>query len=62
MDYCVKCYEHFMKGRDTFEELDAEVQSKLSKFSCFNEVFHCVTGFFSPSTSFAQFTIESDLR
>ncbi|XP_054671894.1 kinetochore protein NDC80 homolog isoform X2 [Grus americana] len=29
MDYCVKCYEHFMKGRDTFEDLDAEVQSKL---------------------------------
>ncbi|NXF09680.1 NDC80 protein, partial [Smithornis capensis] len=33
MDYAVKCYELFMKGRDTFEELDAEVQSKLSKFS-----------------------------
>ncbi|NWI96820.1 NDC80 protein, partial [Pitta sordida] len=32
MDYAVKCYELFMKGRDTFEELDAEVQSKLSKF------------------------------
>lgn len=30
-----------MKGRDTFEEVDAEVQSKLSKFSCFNEVFNC---------------------
>ncbi|XP_037983976.1 kinetochore protein NDC80 homolog [Motacilla alba alba] len=29
MDYCVKCYDLFMKGRDTFEELDAEVQSKL---------------------------------
>ncbi|XP_057253552.1 kinetochore protein NDC80 homolog [Pezoporus wallicus] len=29
MDYCVKCYEQFMKGGDTFEELDAEVQSKL---------------------------------
>ncbi|KAK4828259.1 hypothetical protein QYF61_024866 [Mycteria americana] len=29
MDYSVKCYELFMKGRDTFEELDAEVQSKL---------------------------------
>ncbi|NXF71684.1 NDC80 protein, partial [Sclerurus mexicanus] len=29
MDYAVKCYELFMKGRDTFEELDAEVQSKL---------------------------------
>ncbi|NXC16720.1 NDC80 protein, partial [Corythaeola cristata] len=40
MDYSVKCYEQFMKGRDTFEELDAEVQSKLSKFSCFNEVFN----------------------
>lgn len=35
MDYCVKCYDLFMKGRDTFEELDAEVQSKLSKFSSF---------------------------
>uniref|UniRef100_A0A669PLM6 Kinetochore protein NDC80 n=1 Tax=Phasianus colchicus TaxID=9054 RepID=A0A669PLM6_PHACC len=29
MDYIVKCYEHFMKGGDTYEELDAEVQSKL---------------------------------
>lgn len=29
MDYVVKCYDHFMKGGDTFEELDAEVQSKL---------------------------------
>ncbi|XP_018861024.1 kinetochore protein NDC80 homolog isoform X1 [Parus major] len=29
MDYCVKCYDLFMQGRDTFEELDAEVQSKL---------------------------------
>ncbi|KAM7071613.1 kinetochore protein NDC80 homolog [Acridotheres tristis] len=29
MDYCVKCYDLFMKGRDTFEELNAEVQSKL---------------------------------
>uniref|UniRef100_A0A8C3TIT8 Kinetochore protein NDC80 n=1 Tax=Chelydra serpentina TaxID=8475 RepID=A0A8C3TIT8_CHESE len=29
MDYTVKCYEHFMKGGDTFEEFDAEVQSKL---------------------------------
>ncbi|POI33168.1 hypothetical protein CIB84_003080 [Bambusicola thoracicus] len=29
MDYVVKCYEHFMKGGDTYEELDAEVQSKL---------------------------------
>ncbi|NXM54046.1 NDC80 protein, partial [Illadopsis cleaveri] len=31
MDYCVKCYDLFMKGRDTFEELDAEVQSKLKE-------------------------------
>lgn len=31
----MKCYDLFMKGRDTFEELDAEVQSKLSKFSNF---------------------------
>uniref|UniRef100_A0A8C3H5B1 Kinetochore protein NDC80 n=1 Tax=Chrysemys picta bellii TaxID=8478 RepID=A0A8C3H5B1_CHRPI len=29
MDYTVKCYEHFMKGGDTYEEFDAEVQSKL---------------------------------
>ncbi|KAJ7428231.1 Kinetochore protein NDC80 like protein [Willisornis vidua] len=29
MDYTLKCYELFMQGRDTFEELDAEVQSKL---------------------------------
>ncbi|KGL82547.1 Kinetochore protein NDC80 [Tinamus guttatus] len=29
MDYIVKCYEHFMKGNDIFEEFDAEVQSKL---------------------------------
>ncbi|KAH1178197.1 kinetochore protein NDC80 homolog [Mauremys mutica] len=29
MDYTVKCYEHFMKGGDTFEEFDAEVQLKL---------------------------------
>uniref|UniRef100_A0A8C3KWL2 Kinetochore protein NDC80 n=1 Tax=Calidris pygmaea TaxID=425635 RepID=A0A8C3KWL2_9CHAR len=29
LDYTVKCYEHFMKGADTFEELDAEVRSKL---------------------------------
>uniref|UniRef100_A0A8B9NVR5 Kinetochore protein NDC80 n=1 Tax=Apteryx owenii TaxID=8824 RepID=A0A8B9NVR5_APTOW len=29
VDYTVKCYEHFMKGGDTFEEFDAEVQSKL---------------------------------
>ncbi|NWI11448.1 NDC80 protein, partial [Crypturellus soui] len=29
MDYIVKCYEHFMKGSDIFEEFDAEVQSKL---------------------------------
>lgn len=45
MDYCVKCYEQFMKGGDTFEELDAEVQSKLSKFSCFNEVFVLLVSF-----------------
>ncbi|XP_019381428.1 PREDICTED: kinetochore protein NDC80 homolog [Gavialis gangeticus] len=29
LDYTVKCYEHFMKGGDTYEEFDAEVQSKL---------------------------------
>lgn len=32
----MKCYELFMQGRDTFEELDAEMRSKLSKFSSFN--------------------------
>lgn len=51
MDYCVKCYDLFMKGRDTFEELDAEVQSKLSKFSSFKLIFNCFTDFFSPSIS-----------
>ncbi|NXL94268.1 NDC80 protein, partial [Alectura lathami] len=29
MDYLVKTYEHFMKGGDTYEEFEAEVQSKL---------------------------------
>ncbi|XP_066481774.1 kinetochore protein NDC80 homolog [Tiliqua scincoides] len=28
LDYTIKCYDHFMKGGDTFEEFDAEVQSK----------------------------------
>lgn len=55
MDYSAKCYELFMKGRDTFEELDAEVQSKLSKLSRFNEAFSGVTGF-PPGVSFAQCT------
>uniref|UniRef100_A0A8D0GZ40 Kinetochore protein NDC80 n=1 Tax=Sphenodon punctatus TaxID=8508 RepID=A0A8D0GZ40_SPHPU len=31
LDYTIKCYEHFMKGADTFEEFDAEVQSKLKE-------------------------------
>lgn len=38
LDYTVKCYEHFMKGGDTYEEFDAEVQSKLSKVFCFGFV------------------------
>ncbi|ETE61790.1 Kinetochore protein NDC80-like protein, partial [Ophiophagus hannah] len=29
LDYSVKCYDHFMKGRDSFEEFDAEIDSKL---------------------------------
>lgn len=29
LDYTVKCYEQFMEGRDTFEENDTEVYSKL---------------------------------
>ncbi|KFQ39504.1 Kinetochore protein NDC80, partial [Mesitornis unicolor] len=37
MDYVVKCYEQFMNGRDTFEELDAEVQSKLRDLFNINE-------------------------
>ncbi|NXU42055.1 NDC80 protein, partial [Drymodes brunneopygia] len=31
MEYSVKCYELFMQGRDTFEELDAEMRSKLKE-------------------------------
>ncbi|XP_072854930.1 kinetochore protein NDC80 homolog [Pogona vitticeps] len=31
LDYTVKCYDHFMRGRDTFEEFDAEVHSKLKE-------------------------------
>ncbi|XP_044280153.1 kinetochore protein NDC80 homolog [Varanus komodoensis] len=29
LDYTTKCYDHFMRGGDTFEEFDAEVHSKL---------------------------------
>ncbi|XP_070798460.1 kinetochore protein NDC80 homolog [Pituophis catenifer annectens] len=29
LDYCIKCYDHFMKSRDNFEEFDAEIDSKL---------------------------------
>ncbi|XP_001505423.1 kinetochore protein NDC80 homolog [Ornithorhynchus anatinus] len=29
LDYTVKCYEHFMTGADSFEEFDAELESKL---------------------------------
>ncbi|NXC90094.1 NDC80 protein, partial [Cercotrichas coryphoeus] len=38
MDYCLKCYDLFMKGRDTFEEVDAEVQSKLKELFNIDEV------------------------
>uniref|UniRef100_A0A8D0E1E6 Kinetochore protein NDC80 n=1 Tax=Salvator merianae TaxID=96440 RepID=A0A8D0E1E6_SALMN len=31
LDYTVKCYDHFMRGGDTFEEFDAEVSSKLKE-------------------------------
>ncbi|XP_053169449.1 kinetochore protein NDC80 homolog [Hemicordylus capensis] len=29
LDYTIKCYDHFMRGGDAFEDFDAEVQSKL---------------------------------
>ncbi|XP_057614695.1 kinetochore protein NDC80 homolog [Chionomys nivalis] len=29
LDYTIKCYESFMSGADTFEEMNAELQSKL---------------------------------
>ncbi|XP_069616611.1 kinetochore protein NDC80 homolog [Ranitomeya imitator] len=29
LDYTARCYEQFMDGRDTFEEIDAEVYSRL---------------------------------
>ncbi|KAJ7338717.1 hypothetical protein JRQ81_012619 [Phrynocephalus forsythii] len=32
LDYTVKCYDHFMRGGDTFEEFDAEIHSKLKEF------------------------------
>ncbi|XP_005059749.1 PREDICTED: kinetochore protein NDC80 homolog isoform X1 [Ficedula albicollis] len=38
LDYCLKCYDLFMKGRDTFEEVDAEVQSKLKELFNIDEV------------------------
>lgn len=31
LDYTIKCYEKFMSGADTFEEENAELQSKLSE-------------------------------
>lgn len=31
MEYTEKCYDHFMNGGDAFEEMDAELQAKLSK-------------------------------
>lgn len=33
LDYTIKCYESFMTGADSFEEMNAELQSKLSKCS-----------------------------
>ncbi|KAL7984377.1 hypothetical protein Chor_002947 [Crotalus horridus] len=30
LDYSIKCYDHFMKGGDSFEEFDAEIDSKLT--------------------------------
>uniref|UniRef100_A0A8C8RC50 Kinetochore protein NDC80 n=1 Tax=Pelusios castaneus TaxID=367368 RepID=A0A8C8RC50_9SAUR len=30
-EYTEKCYDHFMNGGDSFEELDEELQAKLSK-------------------------------
>uniref|UniRef100_A0A670YFS8 Kinetochore protein NDC80 n=1 Tax=Pseudonaja textilis TaxID=8673 RepID=A0A670YFS8_PSETE len=35
LDYSIKCYDHFMKGRDSFEEFDAEIDSKLSDSDVF---------------------------
>ncbi|XP_042299037.1 kinetochore protein NDC80 homolog [Sceloporus undulatus] len=29
LDYTVKCYDHFMRGGDTYEEFDAEIHCKL---------------------------------
>ena len=31
LEYTIKCYESFMAGADDFEEMNAELQSKLSK-------------------------------
>lgn len=31
LEYTIKCYESPMTGADTFEEMNAELQSKLSK-------------------------------
>uniref|UniRef100_A0A8C6YCF2 Kinetochore protein NDC80 n=1 Tax=Naja naja TaxID=35670 RepID=A0A8C6YCF2_NAJNA len=35
LDYSIKCYDHFMKGKDSFEEFDAEIDSKLSDSDVF---------------------------
>ncbi|KAM9320413.1 kinetochore protein NDC80 homolog [Gastrophryne carolinensis] len=37
LDYTTKCYAHFMDGADTFEELDAEVCSKLKDMYAVDE-------------------------
>ncbi|NXP06505.1 NDC80 protein, partial [Thinocorus orbignyianus] len=38
LDYAVKCYEQFMKGATTFEEQDAEVESKLKDLFAVDEL------------------------
>ncbi|KAF3829923.1 hypothetical protein GH733_001874 [Mirounga leonina] len=37
LDYTIKCYESFMTGADSFEEMNAELQSKLTKNKALNE-------------------------
>ncbi|XP_048364403.1 kinetochore protein NDC80 homolog [Sphaerodactylus townsendi] len=31
LDYSITCYDHFMRGGDTYEEFDAEIQTKLKE-------------------------------
>ncbi|XP_061452314.1 kinetochore protein NDC80 homolog [Rhineura floridana] len=37
LEYTVKCYDHFMRGGDTFEEFDTEIYSKLKDLFKINE-------------------------